>query len=112
MLKSRMREKRGRRRNVKKQRERDKIECKEERERERETSGKKDANSRSGEIKMSRVYPGTNTPSCGIRAAAGTGISEEPAALVPPPISCREPSSERSLCEVLSGSRIPACLLA
>lgn len=52
----------------------------------RERRGEKDANSRSGEIKMSRVYPGTNTPCRGIRAVAGTGEPEEPAALVPPPV--------------------------
>lgn len=43
------------------------------------------------------AYPGTNTPSRGIRAVAGTGEPEEPAALVPPPVPpCREaPRSER-----------------
>lgn len=44
------------------------------RKREGDTSGKRDANSRPGEIKMSRVYRGTNTPSCRIRAAAGTEV--------------------------------------
>lgn len=43
------------------------------REREVEMRRGRDANSRPGEIKMSRVYPGTNTPCWRIRAAAGTG---------------------------------------
>jgi len=84
-----------------------------ERERGREGAGRcgeVDANSRPGEIKMSRVYPGTNTPCQRIRAAAGTGEPEEPAALVPATAQAASSSSERreTLRGALSRSRIPA----
>jgi len=49
---------------------------------------------------MSRVYPGTNTPCQRIRAAAGTGEPEEPAALVPATaLKSRAPSGEKPSAE-------------
>lgn len=70
---------------------------------------------------MSRIYPGTNTPGRGIRAVAGTGEPEEPAALVPPPVHAArlqdprgKPSAElyRDLTFLLADSRVDKLLTA
>lgn len=70
---------------------------------------------------MSRVYPGTNTPSRGIRAAAGTMEPEEPAALVPPPVHAarlQDPRGEptagpyRNLAFLLADPRVDKLLTA
>lgn len=70
---------------------------------------------------MSRVYPGTNTPSRGIRAVAGTVEPEEPAALVPPPVHAArlrdprgKPSAQlyRDLTFLLADSRVDKLLTA
>lgn len=70
---------------------------------------------------MSRVYPGTNTPSRGIRAVAGIVEPEEPAALVPPPVHAarlQNPRGKpcaglyRDLTFLLANSRVDKLLTA